>query len=105
MEIVEMQSKTSNSFKTYLLVSAPALVWIMVLFRGALLITPSKLYLGRRVWPWKLHDNACFKVATNFKVFLLEPNPEKPAYAAEIGEHWDPNWAPWRRSLGIPTSG
>ncbi|CAE7334040.1 TSR3, partial [Symbiodinium sp. KB8] len=50
MEIVEMQSHTSNNFSIYLL------------------------------------------VATNFKVFLLEPNPEKPAYAAEIGERWDPNW-------------
>ncbi|CAE7528426.1 TSR3 [Symbiodinium sp. CCMP2592] len=50
LEIVEMQSHTSNNFSIYLL------------------------------------------VATNFKVFLLEPNPEKPAYAAEIGERWDPNW-------------
>eukprot|EP00439_Symbiodinium_sp_Y106_P032162 s3992_g3.t2 len=52
LEIVEMQSHTSNNFSIYLL------------------------------------------VATNFKVFLLEPNPEKPAYAAEIGERWDPNWDP-----------
>ena len=45
---------------------------------------------------------ASAKVATNFKVFLLEPNPEKPAYAAEIGERWDPNWDPLSNIFSMP---
>ncbi|CAJ1351610.1 unnamed protein product, partial [Effrenium voratum] len=33
----------------------------------------------------------CLFVATNYKAYLLEPSCERPAYAGDVGDMWEPN--------------